>query len=329
MDTMRFVEISAFGGPEVLREARGPVPVPQAGEVLVRVACAGVNRPDVAQRQGFYPPPPGASPVPGLEIAGEVAAAGPGCVRWRVGDAVCALVAGGGYAEYATAPEAQCLPLPRGLSVREAAALPETAFTVWSNVFERGALARGELLLVHGGTSGIGTLAIPLAKARGARVIATAGSAQKCAACLELGADVAVNYREADFVAAVKEFSGGRGADVILDMVGADYMQRNIRAAAEEGRIVQIAFLHGSKAELDLMPLMLKRLVLTGSTLRGRSADFKAALARAVEQNVWPLVESGRVRPRIARVFPLNQAAAAHALMESSEHIGKIVLSVD
>ncbi len=329
MDTMRFVEITAFGGPQVLRETRGPVPVPQAGEVLVRVACAGVNRPDVAQRQGFYPPPPGASPVPGLEIAGEVVATGPGCVRWRAGDAVCALIAGGGYAEYATAPEAQCLPLPRGLSVCEAAALPESAFTVWSNVFERGALARGELLLVHGGTSGIGTLAIQLAKARGARVVATAGSEEKCAACRELGADVAVNYRETDFVAAVKEFSGGRGADVILDMVGGDYTQRNIRAAAEQGRIVQIAFLHGAKAELDLMPLMLKRLVLTGSTLRARSLDFKAALARAVEQNVWPLVESARVRPRVARVFALAEAAAAHALMESSAHIGKIVLRVD
>ncbi len=329
METMRFVEISAFGGPQVLREARGPVPVPQHGEVLVRVVAAGVNRPDVVQRQGFYPPPPGASPVPGLEIAGEVVATGPGCMRWRVGDAVCALVAGGGYAEYATAPEAQCLPVPRGLSACEAATLPETAFTVWSNVFERGALARGELLLVHGGSSGIGTMAIQLAKARGARVVATAGSAAKCAACRELGADVAVNYREADFVAAVKEASAGRGADVILDMVGADYMQRNIRAAAEEGRIVQIAFLNGSKAELDLMPLMLKRLVLTGSTLRARPAAFKATLARAIEQNVWPLVESGRVRPVIAREFPLAEAAGAHALMESSAHVGKIVLRTD
>lgn len=328
MDAMRLVEISAFGGPRVLRETRGPLPVPQAGEVLVRVAYAGVNRPDVAQRQGVYPPPPGASPVPGLEIAGQVVATGPGCARWRVGDAVCALVAGGGYAEYATAPEAQCLPLPRGLSVCEAAALPETAFTVWSNVFERGALARGELLLVHGGTSGIGTLAIQLAKARGARVIATAGSEDKCAACRELGADLAVNYRETDFVTAVKEFSAGRGADVILDMVGGDYTQRNLSALAVEGRLVFIAFLRGAKVELNLAPVMMKRLTVTGSTLRARPVEHKAPIARSLQHIVWPLLASGVVRPVIDRVFPLSEAAAAHALMESNRHIGKLLLQV-
>jgi len=325
---MRYVEISAFGGPEQLRELRGPIPVPGAGEVLIAVSYAGVNRPDVVQRQGFYPPPAGASPVPGLEVAGEVVAIGPRCSRWRVGDAVCALLAGGGYAEYAVAPEGQCLPPPRGLTDCEAAALPETAFTVWSNLFERGSLRAGELLLVHGGTSGIGTIAIQVAAARGARVVATAGSAAKCAACLELGAALAVDYRNEDFVEAVKRFSDGRGADVILDMVGGEYLQRNIRAAAEDGRIVQIAFLQGAKRELDLMPLMLKRLVLTGSTLRARTVDFKSALAGAVEQQVWPLVEAGLVRPRIAEVFPLAEAGAAHALMESSTHVGKIMLQV-
>ncbi|MBK6286172.1 MAG: NAD(P)H-quinone oxidoreductase [Gammaproteobacteria bacterium] len=325
---MRQISISEFGGPEVLRVVRGELPQIAAGEVLVRVAAAGVNRPDVVQRLGFYAPPPGVSEVPGLEVAGEIVAIGPAVQRWRVGDEICALVAGGGYAEYVVVPAGQCLPLPRGLSMTEAAALPETAFTVWSNVIERGALARGETLLVHGGSSGIGTMAIQIARARGARVIVTAGSAGKCRACEQLGAELAVNYREQDFVAAVRGFGDGHGADVILDMVGAGYMQRNITAAAVGGRIVQIAFLQGSRIELELMPLMLKRLVLTGSTLRARSVAFKSALASAVEQNVWPLVESARLRPVVHRVFPLAEAAAAHALMESSMHIGKIVLEI-
>lgn len=327
-DRMRYVEISEFGGPEVLRAALGPIPSIEPDEVLIRVHAAGVNRPDVVQRMGFYPPPPGASQIPGLEVAGEIVAVGARAPRWKVGDRVCALVSGGGYAEYAAAPAGQCLPVPRGLTLTEAAALPETAFTVWSNVFERGALRSGEVLLVHGGTSGIGTIAIQLAAARGARVIATAGSEAKCESCRTLGAGMAVNYREADFVEAVKEFSGGKGADVILDMVGGDYIQRNIKAAAADGRIVQIAFLKGSVAEVDFMPVMLKRLLVTGSTLRARAADFKAALARAVEQNVWPLVESGRVKPVIDREFALAEADAAHALMESSAHVGKIMLRV-
>ena len=325
---MRQISISEFGGPEVLRVVRGELPQIAAGEVLVRVAAAGVNRPDVVQRLGFYAPPPGVSEVPGLEVAGEIVAIGPAVQRWRVGDEICALVAGGGYAEYVVVPAGQCLPLPRGLSMTEAAALPETAFTVWSNVIERGALARGETLLVHGGSSGIGTMAIQLGRARGVRVIATAGSAAKCQVCEQLGAELAINYREQDFVAAVRGFGDGHGADVILDMVGAGYMQRNITAAAVDGRIVQIAFLQGSRIELELMPLMLKRLILTGSTLRARSLEFKGALARAVEQNVWPLVESARLRPVIHQVFPLAEAAAAHALMESGTHIGKIVLQV-
>lgn len=327
-DQMRYIEISQFGGPEVLREALGPIPSIEPDQVLIRVHAAGVNRPDVVQRMGFYPPPPGASPIPGLEVAGEVVEVGVRVSRWKVGDRVCALVAGGGYAEYAAAPAAQCLPVPRGLTLTEAAALPETAFTVWSNVFQRGALRAGEVLLVHGGTSGIGTIAIQLGAARGARVIATAGSEAKCEACRALGAGMAVNYRETDYVEAVQEFSGGKGADMILDMVGGDYIQRNIKAAAADGRIVQIAFLNGAVAQVDFMPVMLKRLVITGSTLRARAAAFKASLASAVEQNVWPLVESGRVKPVIYREFALNEAADAHALMESSEHVGKIMLRV-
>ena len=326
--SMRYIEIAGFGGPEVLCEARGAAPGAGPGEVLLRVRAAGVNRPDIAQRQGLYPPPPGASPIPGLEVAGEVVALGAGVAGWRCGDAVCALVAGGGYAEFVNVPAGQVLPVPRGLSMEEAAALPETAFTVWHNVFERGALQAGESLLVHGGSSGIGTLAIQLAAARGARVIATAGSAEKCAACRAFGAQRAVDYRQEDFVAAAREFGGGAGVDLILDMVGGDYIARNVQAAAEDGRIVQIAFLQGSNVQLNLMPLMLKRLTLSGSTLRARSIAFKAALARAVEQNVWPLVEAGRVRVPIFRRYPLAEAAAAHALMESSTHIGKIVLTL-
>ena len=323
---MRHVEISTYGGPEVLRETRGPAPVAGPGELLIRVRAAGVNRPDVVQRQGFYAPPPGASAIPGLEVAGEIVAMCEGVARWHLGDQVCALVSGGGYAEYVNVPARQALPVPRGLSIEEAAALPETAFTVWSNVFQRGGLTAGEVMLVHGGSSGIGTLAIQLGRALGARVIATAGSVEKCEACVALGAEVCVNYRDADFVAAVREFSAGRGSDLILDMVGGDYIQRNIQCAAEDGRIVQIAFLQGSAVSLNLMPLMLKRLTLTGSTLRARPESFKAALATAVEQNVWPLIEAGRVKVVLAKRFKLADAAEAHRLMESSTHIGKIVL---
>jgi putative PIG3 family NAD(P)H quinone oxidoreductase len=307
-------------------EARGPAPEARDGEILVRVRAAGVNRPDVLQRQGFYSPPPGASEIPGLEVAGEVIATGSGVERWRIGDRVCALVSGGGYAEYVNVPWRQALPIPRGLSMEEAAGLPEVAFTVWSNVVERGRLAAGEVLLVHGGSSGIGTMAIQLGRALGARVIATAGSPEKCLACVELGAERCVDYRSEDFVAAVREMTGGRGADVILDMVGGDYIQRNMQCAAEDGRIVQIAFLQGSAVSLNLMPVMLKRLSFTGSTLRARPEAFKAALARAVEQNVWPMIESGRIKVVVAARFALSEAAQAHRLMESSTHIGKILL---
>lgn len=326
---MRHIEITTAGGPEVLQERHASVPEPAFGEVLIRVAFAGVNRPDVLQRQGLYPPPDGASPIPGLEVAGEVVALGAGCSRWRVGDTVCALLSGGGYAEYATAAQGQCLPIPRGLSLAEAAALPETVLTVWHNVFQRAGLRRGELLLVHGGTSGIGSMAIQIARARGARAIATAGSTEKCHACLEMGAELGVNYHEEDFVERVLQHSNGSGADVILDMVGGDYVQRNIRAAAEDGRIVQIAFLQGAKLSMNLMPLMLKRITLTGSTLRSRSTKFKTALAHAVEQQVWPLIEAGRVHPRIDAVYALAEAGAAHRHMESGTHIGKLVLQVD
>jgi putative PIG3 family NAD(P)H quinone oxidoreductase len=280
------------------------------------------------QRKGLYPPPAGAPDIPGLEIAGQVATLGPGVTRWKVGDAVCALVAGGGYAEYCLAHESHALPVPAGLSMAEAAAIPETFFTVWSNVFERGGLQSGEAILVHGGTSGIGTTAIQLAKAFGARVIATAGSDEKCGACVKLGADHAVNYKTQDFVAQTKQATGGRGADVVLDIVGGDYIQRNYEAAAMDGRVLQIAFQGSSKATVDFRRLMLKRLTHTGSTLRSRPIGEKAAIARAVEVKVWPLLASGQVKPVIYRTFPLAEAAAAHALMESSTHIGKIVLTV-
>ena len=325
---MTAIEITAPGGPDVLEPTRRPVPVPAAGEILIRVAVAGVNRPDVLQRAGGYPPPKGASDLPGLEVAGEVATLGTGAERWRVGDRVTALTAGGGYAEYVTAPAAHALPFPAGLDVAAAAALPETVFTVWTNVFERGALAAGETLLVHGGTSGIGTTAIQLAKARGARVIATAGGAAKVEACRALGADLAIDYRTQDFVAEAKAFTEGRGVDVILDMVGGSYVARNHAVAADKGRIVQIAFLEGAKVELDLRPLMMKRLIHTGSTLRPRTIEEKAAIAAAVEAQVWPLIAAGRVRPLIAARFPLVEAAKAHALMETSSHVGKIMLDV-
>ena len=324
---MRSIAIREPGGPEVLEMAQIETPAPSHGEILIRVAAAGVNRPDTIQRMGLYPPPPGAPATPGLEVAGEVVETGAGVTRWQVGDKVCALVGGGGYAEYCLAHESHALPVPKGFSMVEAAALPETFFTVWTNVFERGALKPGETFLVHGGTSGIGTTAIQLASIFGSTVIATAGSAEKCRACEKLGAH-AVNYREQDFVEEVKRLTDDRGADVILDMVGGDYIQRNIQAAAADGRIVSIAFLNGSTAEVNFMPVMLKRLTLTGSTLRPRSIEEKAALAAALESKVWPLLDAGRVKPLIDKVFPLGQAADAHALMEKSSHIGKIVLTL-
>jgi NADPH:quinone reductase len=325
---MTAIGIRAPGGPEVLVAEERPVPAPGAGEILVEIAAAGVNRPDVMQRQGSYPPPPGASDIPGLEIAGEVVALGSGATRFKLGDQVTALVAGGGYAQYCPVHETNALPAPPSLSIVEAAAIPETFFTVWYNAFQRGALKGGETVLVHGGSSGIGTTAIMLAKAFGARVIATAGSAEKCEACRKLGADVAVNYRSEDFVAATKAATGGKGADVILDMVGGDYIERNYEAAAVEGRIVQIAFQGGPRATVNFLRIMLKRLTHTGSTLRARSVADKAAIGRALEANVWPLIAAGKVKPVIYRTFPLAEAAAAHALMETSAHIGKIVLTV-
>ena len=320
------IAIRAPGGPEMLVPEPRPLPQPAEGEVLVKVAAAGVNRPDVAQRQGNYPPPKGATDIPGLEIAGEVVALGTGVRRWKLGDKVMALVVGGGYAEYCPAHESHCLPVPAGLSMVEAAAIPETFFTVWHNTFERGRLAAGETLLVHGGSSGIGTVAIQLAKAFGARVVTTAGSAEKCDACRKLGADVAINYKTEDFVAATKAATAGLGAEVVLDMVGGDYIERNYEAAAIDGRIVQIAFLGSSKATVDFRRLMLKRLTHTGSTLRARSVADKAAIARAVEDRVLPLIVAGKVKPLIDSTFPLREAAAAHAKMEASTHIGKIVL---
>jgi putative PIG3 family NAD(P)H quinone oxidoreductase len=323
---MTAIEIGQPGPPEVLSLVDRPTPAPRAGEVLVDVAAAGVNRPDVMQRLGKYPPPPGASDIPGLEIAGTIAALGPGVSEWHVGDEVCALVSGGGYADHCIAPAPQCLPVPRGLSPAEAAALPETFFTVWTNVFDRGRLKAGESLLVHGGSSGIGTTAIQLARARGARVFATAGTAAKCAACERLGAERCVNYREADFVAAVRDATGGAGVDVVLDMVGGDYFPRNVDALAVEGRLVQIATLAGAKSEIVLPKIMQRRLTITGSTLRARPIADKAAIAAALAEHVWPLIEAGQVKPVIFRTFPLAEAAAAHRLMESGEHIGKIVL---
>lgn len=324
--TMAYIRLDGFGGPEVLKPDTMPVPQPGGGEVLVKVAAAGVNRPDVLQRMGGYNPPPGASPIPGLEIAGEVVAVGSGCRRFKVGDQVCALVNGGGYAEYCIAPEPQVLPVPKGLSMAEAGAIPETFFTVWTNVFDRGRLQPGEMLLIHGGSSGIGTTAIQLAREFGSRVICTVGSNEKAKACEDLGAERAINYRNEDFVAVAKELTGGKGVDVILDMVGGSYIPRNIRALAVEGRMVQIAWLGGSKIEADFMMLMIKRLTWTGSTLRPRSVDEKGEIARALEAKVWPLIEAGKVKPVMFKSFPLAEAAEAHRLMESSAHIGKIVL---
>lgn len=328
-ESMTAVEITKPGPPDVLRAVERPLPRPAEGEVLIKVAAAGVNRPDVAQREGNYAPPPGVTDIPGLEVAGEIVAVGPRAGPWRIGDAATALVAGGGYAEYCAAPAAQCLPVPRGLDLKQAAALPETFFTVWTNVFERGRLQAGESLLVHGGSSGIGTTAIQLAKAFGARVFATAGNAEKCRVCQELGAERAINYRDEDFVEAIKEATEGNGVDVILDMVGGEYIPRNVRSLAVEGRLVQIAFLDSPKvAEMNFMPMMLKRLTLTGSTLRPRSVAEKGAIATQLKEKVWPLLESGQVRPIMDQSFPLAEAAAAHARMESSQHIGKIMLDV-
>lgn len=327
-DTMTAIEISTPGGPEVLQPKAWPVPRPGRDQVLVKVAAAGVNRPDLAQRAGSYPPPPGHSPLPGLEIAGEVAAVGAGVTRWKAGDKLCSLVNGGGYAEYCIAEEAVALPIPAGLDMVHAAAIPETFFTVWNNVFERGRLSAGEWFMVHGGSSGIGTTAIQLAKAFGAKVIATAGSADKCKACLDLGADRAVNYRSEDFVAAAKEATGGKGVDVILDMVAGDYTERNIIAAAEEGRIVQIAVLGGAEVKLNISRVMMKRLTITGSTLRPRTREAKAGFARALEAKVWPLLSAGKVKVVMDSTFPLAKAADAHRRLQSSQHVGKAVLVV-
>ena len=324
---MTVIGIKAPGGPEVLVPEERQVPTPCEGELLIRVRAAGVNRPDVMQRKGLYPPPPGASDIPGLEIAGEIAALGPAIRRWKEGDRVMSLVSGGGYAEYCVATATHTLPVS-GLPMQDAAAVPETFFTVWHNVFERGALNAGETLLVHGGSSGIGTTAIQLAKQFGAKVFVTAGSDEKCEACRKLGADLAINYKTEDFVAIAKKATDGKGVDLILDIVGGDYIERNFEAAAVEGRIVQIAFQGSPKATVDFRRIMLKRLHHTGSTLRSRSTADKAAIARAVEDKVLPLLADGRVKPVLYKTFPLKDAAAAHALMESSAHIGKIVLAV-
>jgi len=327
-DVMNAVEISSPGGPEVLKPTRRPVPKPGPEEVLIEVAAAGVNRPDVLQRLGRYEPPPGTSDLPGLEVAGRIVAVGAQVSGFREGDRVCALLAGGGYAEYVAAPAPQCLPIPGDLSVEEAACVPETFFTVWTNVFDRGRLQAGETLLVHGGSSGIGTTAIQMAKAFGAKVFATAGSAEKCKACEDLGADRAIDYKQEDFVAVVRKETDGRGVDVVLDMVGGDYIPRSLEILATEGRHVSIAFLQGSKVTLNFFPVMTKRLTLTGSTLRPRSVAQKGAIAASLREKVWPLVAEGRIRPVIHARFPLAEASEAHALMESSAHIGKIVLVV-
>ncbi|WP_135505969.1 NAD(P)H-quinone oxidoreductase [Roseovarius aestuariivivens] len=324
-ETMRAVEITKAGGPDVLQPCTRARPEPRAGEVLIKVAYAGVNRPDALQRAGLYDPPKGASDLPGLEAAGEIVALGDGVGGWAVGDAVCALLPGGGYADYVTTPAAHCLPVPDGLDLRQAACLPETYFTVWTNVFQRGALRGGERFLVHGGSSGIGTTAIQLARAFGARVFATAGSGEKCHVCESLGAERAINYREADFVA---EMRGYGGADLILDMVGGPYLPRNLRALADEGRLVQIAFLQGPEDEMNFTEVMTRRLTITGSTLRPQSVLAKARIAEDLRARVWPLLASGRVAPVMDQEFPLERAAEAHARMEAGDHIGKIVLKV-
>ena len=325
---MKAVEIRRPGGPEVLEPTERPVPAPKADEILIRVNAAGVNRPDVLQRSGNYPVPPDASDLPGLEVAGEVVALGSSVKTFKPGDKVCALVHGGGYAEYCVAPEVQALPVPKGLSLTEAASLPETFFTVWGNVYDRGRLAPGESLLVQGGTSGIGVTAIQMAAATGNRVFATAGSDEKGRACLRLGAEKAINYRTQDFAAEIKAATGGKGVNVILDMVGGDYVPKELKCLADDGRLVFIAFLRGPKTELDINELMRRRLTITGSTLRPRPVEFKGYLARNLREKIWPLIEAGRIKPEIYKTFPLEQAAEAHRLMESSRHIGKIVLTL-
>jgi len=325
---MRAVEIAKPGGPEVLTPAERALPQPRAGEILVKVAAAGVNRPDVMQRMGRYAPPPDASDLPGLEIAGEVVACGEGVTQWKPGDRICGLTHGGGYAEYCALPAVQALPIPKGLSALEAASLPETFFTVWNNVYDRAKLAPGESLLVQGGSSGIGVTAIEMAVATGNRVFVTAGSDEKCAACVALGAQKAINYRTQDFVAEVNAATQGKGVDVILDMVGGDYVPRELKCLADEGRLVFIAFQRGVKTELDLNEVMRRRLTLTGSTLRPRTVEYKGVVARNLRERFWPLIEAGKIKPQIFKTFPLARAADAHRLMESSEHVGKIVLSV-
>jgi NADPH:quinone reductase len=324
--SMIAIAISSPGGPEVLQPRPHPVPGVSAGDVLIRVAAAGVNRPDLLQRQGKYAPPPGAPDTPGLEVAGTLVAIGASVAGWTVGDHVCALVAGGGYAEYCVAPAVQCLPVPRGFSMVEAAAVPETFFTVWTNVFDRGRLQAGETILIHGGASGIGTTAVMLARAFGATVYATAGTPEKCAACERLGATRAINYRTEDFLEVVRAATTGAGVDLVLDMVGGDYVSRNLEVLAVEGRLVQIAFLRGGRVEVNLAPLMQKRLTFTGSTLRPRTPQEKGAIARALHQHVWPRFERGELRPVIHATFPLERASDAHAMLEAGEHVGKIVL---
>ena len=322
---MRAVDITQPGGPEVLKPGDRPQPVPKDGEILIKVAAAGVNRPDMLQRQGHYPVPPGASDIPGLEVAGEVVQSGK---LWKKGDQICALVAGGGYAEYCAVPEVQALPIPKGLTPVQAASLPETFFTVWSNVYDRGKLAPGETFLVQGGSSGIGVTAIQMAKAMGNRVFATAGSDEKCAACVRLGAEKAFNYKTQDWSAELLTVTGGKGVNVILDMVGGDYVPRELKCLAEDGRLVFIAYLRGPKTELNIDAVMRRRLTVTGSTLRPRAVEFKGAIARNLREKIWPLIEAGKIKPEIYKTFPLEQAAEAHRLMESSQHIGKIVLTV-
>ncbi len=326
---MKAIEITQPGGPEVLQPCERPLPELKPGEILIKVRAAGVNRPDVFQRLGQYPVPPGASDLPGLEVAGEIVDGDLGDSGFKKGDLVCALVQGGGYAEYCAAPLAQCLPVPQGLSLLEAASLPETFFTVWSNVFQRAGLKDGETLLVQGGSSGIGVTAIQVAKALGHRVFATAGTPEKCRACEELGAERAINYKEEDFVAVVKELTGGKGVDVVLDMVGGDYVAREVSCLADDGRIVIIALLGGAKANVDLGQVLRRRLTITGSTLRPRPIAFKAQIARELRERVWPLLAAGTIRPVIYKTFPLSAAAEAHALMESSTHVGKIMLDVE
>ena len=327
-EDMAAIDFDTPGGPEVLRLVRRPVPVPVAGEVLVEVAAAGVNRPDLLQRMGLYPPPPGAPSIPGLEIAGRVVALGKGTDEIEIGQPVCALLAGGGYAEYAAVPAGQCLPVPEALSLDEAAALPETLFTVWHNLFQRAYAREGETALVHGGTSGIGTMAITLCNLFGVRIIVTCGSDEKCRRAEALGADHAINYRDTDFAEEVKRLTAGRGVEIVLDMVGGDYLPRNLACLAEDGRHVSIAVQRGATVEINIARLMMRRLTLTGSTLRARSAEFKSLLADEIADVVWPLVEEGKLKPAIHARFPLAKAAEAHALMESGEHVGKIVLTV-